>query len=221
MTGLPDRLCTDIARSPSDDNTVYATFSGFGTVHLYKTTNGGTTWTPLSGLPDVPTNSVLIDPLAESNIYVANDIGVWFSMDGGLSWEYLSEAAPQAMLAMHLSISADRKLRVATHGLGVWQTPMKFSVSTKNTDFASNMLKISPNPATDYIRINWNGGTDIAAQVSVFDLSGRSVLTNTNMLLSRNNAPVLTLGAMNKGIYLLVINDTKTKQQITKKIVVQ
>jgi photosystem II stability/assembly factor-like uncharacterized protein len=221
MSGLPDRLCTDIARSPSDDNTVYATFSGFGTAHLYKTTNGGTTWTPISGLPDVPTNSVLIDPVAESNIYVANDIGVWFSMDGGFSWEYLSEAAPQAMLAMHLSISADRKLRVATHGLGVWQTPMKFTVGTNDATFASNMLNISPNPATDHIRIKWSGTKDIVAQVSVFDLSGRCVISNSNMLLSNSNAPILTLGTWSKGIYLLVVNDTKTKQQITKKIVLQ
>ena len=54
-----------------------------------------------------------------------NDLGVYFSQDGGENWELFSEGLPSAVLVMHLSIShSNRKLRVATYGNGVYETDM-------------------------------------------------------------------------------------------------
>ena len=83
MTGLPNRYCMDIAYHPTINTTIYAVFGGFNTQHVYKTTNNGTSWTAIDhGLPDVPTNSIVVDPLHANNIYVGNDLGVWLSQNG-------------------------------------------------------------------------------------------------------------------------------------------
>ena len=43
---------------------LFITFSGFGTGHVFKTEDYGATWEDVSiGLPDVPTNAVIVDPL--------------------------------------------------------------------------------------------------------------------------------------------------------------
>lgn len=120
---LPDRFPTDLAVDPTNDAIVYVTFSGFGAAHLFKSDNGGATWQDIGAtLPDVPTSAVVIDPLFRDHLYIGNDIGVYVSTDGGQSWQEFSEGLPEAIIAFDLSISPlNRKLRVATHGHGVFE----------------------------------------------------------------------------------------------------
>jgi photosystem II stability/assembly factor-like uncharacterized protein len=129
ITGsLPDRYPMDIAVDPHDDQTVYVVFGGFGSGHVFKSTNGGADWTDINGsLPDIPTLSVAIDPLNPNHIYVGNDMSVYFSQDGGLTWNVFDNGLPEAIIAMDLSISpANRSLRLATHGNGVYQRPLYY-----------------------------------------------------------------------------------------------
>ncbi len=124
ITGtLPDRFPTDLAVDPTNDATVYLTFSGFGTSHVFKSENGGQSWQDIgTGLPDVPTNTMIVDPLLPHHLYVGNDLGVYVSTDGGQSWQDFSEGLLDAVIAFDLSISPrNRKLRVATHGNGVFE----------------------------------------------------------------------------------------------------
>ncbi len=120
--GIPNRYPMDLAVNPNDSREVYAAFSGFGTSHLYRSSNAGISWTDIgAGLPDVPTSAVALDPLFPDHIYVGNDLGVYVSTDRGLNWEEWSRGMPTAIV-MDLTISpANRALRAATHGNGVWE----------------------------------------------------------------------------------------------------
>jgi photosystem II stability/assembly factor-like uncharacterized protein len=120
---LPDRFPTDLTVDPTNDAIVYITFSGFGAAHVFKSDNGGATWQDIgAALPDVPTSAVIVDPLFTDHLYVGNDIGVYVSTDGGRSWQEFGEGLPEAIVAFDLSISPmNRKLRVATHGNGVFE----------------------------------------------------------------------------------------------------
>ena len=52
--------------------------------------NGGQTWTDISnGLPDVPTNSVVLDPSFPNTLYAGTDIGAFVTTNGGGSWSRL------------------------------------------------------------------------------------------------------------------------------------
>jgi photosystem II stability/assembly factor-like uncharacterized protein len=125
ITGsLPDRYPGDMIVDPTNEATVYLTMSGFGSSHVFKSTDYGATWNDIDGgrLPDVPATAVTVDPMFPSHVYVGNDIGVYFTADDGANWVQLDLGLPEAVLIGDLSISpVDRKLRAATHGQGVYE----------------------------------------------------------------------------------------------------
>jgi hypothetical protein len=127
VQGLPNRVFTDIAIDQKDTNNVFVTLGGFGTAHLYKSTNGGLSFQETGiGLPDVPTNTVLLDSADQRFVYVGNDLGVYYSTDSGKYFiPFRSLGLPDVCLVMDLSISIkNRQLRVATHGNGVYETDL-------------------------------------------------------------------------------------------------
>jgi len=148
QTSLPPRQVSAIAVDPVDatGKTAYAAFSGFsfvqGTIndptgHLFKTTDGGATWTDVSctvpncstpgvtDLPNTPVNDVVVDPetpnTGATTLYVGTDIGVFQGVcTTTCSWTTLSTGLPRvAVLSLKLH-HASRTLRAATHGRGAW-----------------------------------------------------------------------------------------------------
>ena len=130
--GLPDRFPMEIMVDPCDDNIVYVVFGGYNLdAHVYRSLDGGATWNALGqDLPDVPTNTILIDPENTQHIYIGNDIGVFASTDGGTTWMSYSTGLPDACLVMSLSFTpVTRKLRIATHGNGVYENDLLHEIT--------------------------------------------------------------------------------------------
>ncbi len=122
-SSLPDRVVTDFAVSPTNDDSVFVTLSGFGTTHIYVTSNGGSTWDPRgSGLPDVPFNTILIDPSNPQILYAGCDFGIYVSPDRGANWYDFNNNFWDATLVMDLAITPGNKIRAATHGKGIFET---------------------------------------------------------------------------------------------------
>jgi len=118
---LPDRFILDIAISPNNDDSLWIVLGGFGSSHVYVSGNGGTTWVNKGvGLPDVPTNAILLDPLNPSVIYVGNDLGVYMSPDRGNSWYDYNRGLWDATQVVDLAFTRDRKIVAATHGKGAF-----------------------------------------------------------------------------------------------------
>jgi photosystem II stability/assembly factor-like uncharacterized protein len=176
VTGaLPQRYIMDVVVNPADDDTVFAVISGFGTPHLYRSVNAGNVWMPIgTGLPDVPSNSLFVDPLNTNVMYLGNDIGIYVSIDAGLTWTPFSDGLVDATLVMNITYSAsNRKLRIGTHGNGIYQRDMlPVTVTGINNVVGKDNLIVFPNPAGDYIEINLPSDF-IDAQVTLWDLRGR------------------------------------------------
>ena len=128
-SGLPNRSVTSIAVAP-DEQTVYATLSGTGTAHIYKSTNRGSTWAGLSlanGLPDEPFDSIVIHPADPLTLYAGSDFGVYASFDGGATWSPYGTGLPRVAVDS-LQISAQQSLlQAGTHGRGLWQAAAQTS----------------------------------------------------------------------------------------------
>ncbi|HEV7781716.1 MAG TPA: T9SS type A sorting domain-containing protein [Chitinophagaceae bacterium] len=122
-TGLPDRIVTDFAVSPTNDDSVFVTLGGFGSTHIYVTGDGGTSWTPRgSGLPDLPFNTLMFDQTDRRILYAGCDYGVYVSQDRGATWYDFSNGMWDATYAMDLVTAPGGKIRVATHGKGIFET---------------------------------------------------------------------------------------------------
>lgn len=125
----PNRFILDIAIHPTNSNIVWVTLGGFGTGHVYRSTDGGTTWedrsgSGITGLPDVPTNAILIDPSNTNTIYVGNDLGVYISTNAGATWYDFNDGMWDATQIMDLVLVPGNLIRAATHGKGVFETVM-------------------------------------------------------------------------------------------------
>jgi len=185
VTGdLPNRYPVGLAFAPDDPLVFYVTFSGFGTGHVYGTDDSGQTWNNLTGdLPDVPTSSILVDPLYPDHLYVGNDFGVYVSLDRGQTWNTYTEGMPEAAICMDLSTCDDeRLLRVSTYGNGVWERPLLSGAPTGVDDTVPSrtLLQVDsnyPNPFNPHTTIPFTLTRDAHVTATVLTLRGEHVTT--------------------------------------------
>ena len=123
--GLPDRWVTRVAIDPTDEQTVWATFSGYrageDAAHVYKTTDGGQTWTNASGnLPSAPVNDVVVDTVRDT-VYVGTDVGLFYLKNGKASWKPIGTGVPLAAVMDIRLHQPSASLFAATFGRGIWK----------------------------------------------------------------------------------------------------
>ena len=121
-----------VAVDPLIKTTVYATVSTFnsgtGTGHVFKSIDGGVTWSNIdgsgaTGIPDIPVHTIAIDPANTQRLYIGSDIGVFVSIDGGATWnrENTGFANVSTYSMKVLSTGGSRYLYAFTHGRGAWR----------------------------------------------------------------------------------------------------
>ncbi len=156
-SGLPGRTITSVNINTSDENIAYLTFSGFGTGKVYKTTNMGSSWINISGdLPDSPVNDLYyysFDAVHPNTYFVATDIGVFLSQDDGNRWTELTDGLPNTVI-MHLDYSgSNQMLRAGTHGRGVYEAFIDFSVPVELESFTASINK-------NKVSLDWSTATE-------------------------------------------------------------
>jgi hypothetical protein len=143
---IPDRYVTDLSVSPTSTVVAYASFSGFNATtptkpgHIFKTTNGGSVWTNVSGnLPDVPVDSIFVD-YTKNVIYAGTDIGVFWSTDGGVTWGRGGPATTGLPNVPVVDIRVDGSTLVAaTHGRSVYSVPAPTAIAVSGFSPASGI----------------------------------------------------------------------------------
>ena len=121
-------LIERIKIDPQNHDVAYVAIGGYGLAagqHVWKTTNltsGAPTWVAAgSGIPDVPVESFAIDGTDTQNLFAGTDIGVFASTDGGASWTPFSNGLPRVPVFDMAFQDANKVLRIATHGRGIWE----------------------------------------------------------------------------------------------------
>ena len=213
---LPHSYPMDIIFDPENDNNVYVVFSGFGNSHFFKSTNRGDEWINIGdGLPDVPTSAVAVDPFRTNYLYVGNDLGLYFSPDTGSNWYDMNDGLPDACMIADISISpSNKKLRIATHGSGVYETNLidEFVVSVDKQEVPSYFLleQNYPNPFNPITTIEYSlqkSKRDIHNEdkvtLKVFDTIGREIAVLVNEYQSPGTYKVhFDASSLASGIYI-------------------
>jgi photosystem II stability/assembly factor-like uncharacterized protein len=181
--------CTGLAVDPNDSSTVYACFSGFGPNNLYRTRDGGATWTNLSaGLPPAPLHTIVVAPFNSNYIYVGSDLGVFGSADQGITWSPANEG-PANTQVLNLSW-ARNYLLAATHGRGAYRIAL-----------GPPTVVLSPANVTQYTGSSATFSASVVGQPSL-----GFQWTFENTAIAGANSSSLTLANLrptNSGLYTL------------------
>nr|HEX4319091.1 hypothetical protein [Kofleriaceae bacterium] len=94
---------------------------------LYRTVDGGKTWTSLVGsdptrrLPNVAVYVVKYDPVVATTLYAGTDIGVYYTTDDGAHWDRMGDGFPMVP-ARDLYVAKNQDfIRAVTYGRGFWE----------------------------------------------------------------------------------------------------
>jgi len=239
---LPNRYPTDIHVNPNNSMDVYAAFGGFGNPHVYRSSNGGANWVNItSNLPDVPHQSICIDPLYTQNIYVGNDLGVYVSTNSGANWAAFTTGMPYALVFDLTIVYPSRNIRATTHGNGIYErdlieNPIGIEPVSNEIPKQFSLSQNYPNPFNPTTKIKFQipllrgvsegqlvtpGREGVFTNISVYDISGRLVKT----IIQQNIKPgsyEVTFDAtgLSSGVYFykLVTNGfTDTKKMMLVK----
>lgn len=124
--GLPSQGPTSFAVDPEDAMHVWISFSGYSSPNkVFESTNGGLNWVNRSsGLPNVPINSIVAQPLSPNGVYVGTDLGVFYRDDYSNGWVPYGTGMPNVVVSeLEINMVAG-KLRAATFGRGIWQADL-------------------------------------------------------------------------------------------------
>ena len=120
------RSVSGIAAAHDNPDHIIVTKSGYtATDKVYESTDGGSTFTNISnGLPNVPVNCVVIENNSIHGTYIGTDIGVFYKDDNNPAWSSFNYNLPNVIVT-ELEINyINNKLRSATYGRGVWESPL-------------------------------------------------------------------------------------------------
>ncbi len=174
---LPNRPVQSIAVDRSNYRIAYVAYGGFSKAtpgrrgHVYRTTNGGDDWKDVTGnLPDVPVNSIVLDPSYAGTVYAGTDVGPYVTYDGGVTWGYMGGTSHAIVGIWQLDLDPSHgTLITGTHGRGAYglvdAAPRPALVLSK----VDGDVPVGPNSEIDYTLTLKNIGTGDATGVKLTD----------------------------------------------------
>ena len=172
VTGpMSSRYITRMYIDPADSQTVYLAYGGYHTNNLWKTTNGGTTWSQITGtglntLPAAPIRGLVRHPRDSRIIYVGTDVGIFESDDGGTNWTTTDEGpADVAVDELQFVEGGNDELLAGTYGRGMWSIDLSGVASYSPAGLVASAT------STTSVHASWNTYTG-ATSYQLFRSSG-------------------------------------------------
>ncbi len=213
---FPVATISSVAVAYGDDDNLLVTFSNYGVASVWQTFDGGESWENVEGnLPDIPVRWALYHPEGSSQAMIATETGVWISKNldqenptwapGGINY-------PNVRTDMLQMRESDNVVLAATHGRGLMYTSWDFDHNVGVADLENPELMISPNPATNIIRLS---GEKSLKEFRIYDLSGKKLLGS-----KAQQKQEINIENLNAGSYIVEIvyeDGSRAKQKLIKK----
>lgn len=154
-SGQPNGIgrINDIEFHPTNSNII---FIGSPSGGLWKTINGGTSWTALTDdLPTLGISSILIDTVNPNIMYMgtgdrdagdAPGLGVYKSIDGGTSWLSTTAGIGSKLVSEIIMSGSDHNLLIAAAQDGIYKTTNGGTTWIKKTTGSINFKDIAFKP---------------------------------------------------------------------------
>jgi photosystem II stability/assembly factor-like uncharacterized protein len=151
----PGATISDLFIDAGNLNRIWTTFSQVGGGRVFRSDNGGASWTDSSaGLPNLSVNAIEVDSRNAARVWVAMDRGVYQSWDAGANWADFSNGLPNAYvgdLAFHPHAWV---LRAGTRNRGLWEIPVDGWMTDPVCGVQWNGT-VDPNQTTRWFTFNW------------------------------------------------------------------
>jgi photosystem II stability/assembly factor-like uncharacterized protein len=204
LSGSVLNLCL----APNDPNLM---FCGT-TAGLYKSTDGGATWTRKGTMTNV--RSVVVDTIDASIAYCGCGTGVFASSDGGETWTpFNTGLGVTDVLSLVLRSGPDGELFAGTNGGSVYRTELSSGVAERHASARPMNFTLLPNPCPGSAVLS--SDLSVPACVTVSDVTGRRVWTE----MLAPGVGHLKLPTLSAGVY--VVRLATGSGSATRKLVVQ
>jgi photosystem II stability/assembly factor-like uncharacterized protein len=195
---LPKRFLTDIEFDPSNNRNVYLTYSGYGTPHVFKSTNAGASWADISSnLPDVPANSMQVHPQKPNLLFLGTDVGVFLSENGGQTWQPCTNNFPTVQVTAIFLHANSNRVYAATHGRGAFSAEIVSGAAVLSVNANEIQMQTKPGQIGEAsFTISNTGNADLSFDITTSGgeaniLRGKAHSANTS--LARMNEAVSPL----------------------------
>jgi len=172
---------TDLLPSAVDRNVCYVGGAGYGGPAVWRTTDGGASWTAMGdGLPSTLVFGLAFDPTDASVIYAAAEAGPFRWDPFASRWvDIIGVEAPLTTYWDVETVPALGVVRFATYGRGIWDyaPPAATSVDSGAAGMLAPSLIVFPNPAATSVRLAGSRGREGEVRIEVFDVAGKRLAT--------------------------------------------
>jgi len=212
ITGdLPQRFVSAVRASPNYDKAVFVGHSGYKMneyiPHIHRSEDHGDTWLDISGdLPAFAINDIeILWDNADSVVFVATDGGVYATLNGGQQWSRLGNNMPIVPVYDIEIDESSNRLIAGTHARSMMSFPIdSLVIVTGDKESKENkVLTIYPNPAINYFSLELPENIQDNAELSIYDLSGKMVLT-TQLIGSKNR---INVSSLQNGTYIVQLSE--------------
>ena len=167
--------------------------------NVWESSDNGNTWTDITlNLPGEKKNVIRYQVFSPNNsLYLGSDIGVYYRDDITGNWQVFSQDLPNTPV-YDMELNNDQSLLViATHGRGVWETPITTYFPAKDAKLkniisdSGHLLECNGQPTVKFIIEN--KGTESITQMDItYIIDGVSQTENWTGNLSSNQTIEIT-----------------------------
>ena len=235
----PNAYVSCIAANPFDGNEILLTYSNYKVPSIFHSKDGGATWQNVGGNLEENLDgsgngpaifwAAVYPSWPTPTYYVGTSVGLFSatSLDTNTVWV---QEGPTTIGNVNINMikarTYDGKIVVATHGNGIYSsylTPTFIGMNENNV--SPFYVSCYPNPATEFVNIDFTTPQRTDAMISVYDITGRMVYSEklTAILPGKKqvrwNRENMNGTRVNAGTYL--INVRMGDRTETKKVVVR
>jgi hypothetical protein len=197
------------------------TFHNYGTVNVWYTSNGGTSWQKKEGdLPDIPVKDILMNPLRNNEVIIATNLGVWYTnnfFDSSPHWLRAENGMKDVKVTSFDIRTADNEVLASTYGRGLFTGYFDaLPSSVEDSNILENSVSIYPtliNNSEVSIESSKQFGL---TKIRIFDTQGKEVLSkNIKLGTVKKTIPI----NLNSGIYFIKLYNSG--MEASRKLIVQ
>lgn len=210
------RAISSVCLDPADASKALITLGNYGAgTYVYKGSNmlGTPSYTNITNnLPAMPVYDGLIAYGNPNLMFLATDLGVYASDDGGATWSSQTNPSNKFPKVATLGIRQyyfpgrnQGSIYAGTHGRGFFECQQyKTNINAIQNTKNGTTMKVYPNPAAENANISFDNKSGVeSATIRVVDFTGKTVMEKVISVIQGKNEVALELNGVKSGVYIV------------------